>query len=57
MEGKLCDLCGRKVKPTEENWPEWNIKNILGVRDLCSTCRAAFRKLIKEFKASRKKKQ
>ena len=57
MEGKLCDLCRRKVHERNEDWPDWNLKNILGVRDLCGKCRSQFRKIIKEFKASRKKKQ
>lgn len=57
MEGKLCDLCRGKVHERTEDWPEWNLRNILGVRDLCGKCRAQFRKIIKEFKASRKKKQ
>ena len=55
MEGKLCDLCKGKVQERKEDWAEWNLKNILGVRDLCGKCRSKFRKLIKEFKALRKK--
>ena len=56
MEGKLCDLCKGKVKEIDENWPEWNLKNILSVRDLCGKCRSEFKKLIANFKKSKRKK-
>jgi len=55
MELKLCDLCGRPANEVEDNWKDWNVKNVLGVRDLCADCYEGFRKLIEEFKSSKKK--
>jgi len=55
MEAKLCDLCGAQSNEIEDSWKDWNIKNILEVRDLCKSCYDEFRKLIEDFKASKRK--
>jgi len=56
MEGKLCDLCRGKVQERTEDWPEWNLKNVLGITDWCGKCRSEFKKLINNFKKSKRKK-
>lgn len=55
METKICDLCGKKAVVSEDNWKDWNVKNILEVRDLCDDCYSEFRKLVLEFKGARRK--
>jgi len=56
MEARICDLCGKQAVVSEDNWKDWNVKNILEVRDLCDSCYSDFRKLILEFKGARNKK-
>jgi len=55
MEAKLCDLCGLQSNEIDDSWKDWNVKNILEVRDLCKSCYDEFRKLIEDFKASKRK--
>jgi len=57
MEGKLCDLCGKNVKEEAEDWADWNVRNILGAKDICKKCFAEFRKLVKDWKISKKRKK
>ena len=55
METVICDLCGKQAVVSEDNWKDWNVKNILGVRDLCNDCYSEFRTLILNFIGAKRK--